>query len=178
MIRRFALTSAILIAAASATPATPAMADTVTADLTVSATVPAKCVFGTNTNITFGAYDPIVTNATSGDDLLDSGEIKYTCTIGAIPYITLNQGNNAATGSSEASPLRRLKYGSENYFLSYNIYTTVGRTTVWGNTGTTGTSGTGNGIEQTVTLYGKIAKGQNVPAGTGYTDTVTATITY
>ncbi len=173
MIRRFALASAILIAAASATPA---MADTVAATLDISASVPPKCVFGTNTNITFGDYDPIVTNATSGTDLTDSGEIKYTCTVGVSPYITLNQGNYADTGSSEGSPLRRLKDGSN--FLSYNIYTNVERTTVWGNTNTTGTPGTGNGIEQTVTLYGKIARGQNVPPGTGYSDTVTATISY
>jgi len=151
---------------------------TVTATLDISATVPPNCVFGTNTNITFGAYDPIDTNATSGSDLTDSGEIKYTCTYGISPYITLNQGNNPGTNSSNESPKRRLKKGSENAYLSYNIYTDVDRTTVWGNTGTTGTSGTGNGIEQTVTLYGKIAKGQNVPVGTGYTDTVTATISY
>ena len=117
-------------------------------------------------------------SATSGDDLTDSGEIRYTCTYGISPYITLNQGNNADTGSSNDSPKRRLKKGSNDEYLSYNIYTNVERTTVWGNTNTTGTPGTGNGIEQTVTLYGKIARGQNVPPGTGYSDTVTATISY
>lgn len=176
MIRRFALASAILIAAASATPA---MADTATSTLDITATVSKKCVFGTNTNITLGDYDPIVTNATSGVDLTNSGEIKYTCTAGVTSYLTLTQGNNPATDSSDTSPKRRLKRGSDNDYLSYNIYTDVNRTTVWGNTGATGNYlGTANGIEQIVTLYGKIDKGQNVPAGTGYSDTVTAIITY
>jgi spore coat protein U-like protein len=64
--------------------------------------------------------------------------------------------------------------------LNYNIYTTAARTTVWGN-GTGGTAaigGTGSGVAQAVTVYGRVGSGQtSVPAG-AYADTVAVTITY
>jgi spore coat protein U-like protein len=64
--------------------------------------------------------------------------------------------------------------------LNYNLYTTTARTTVWGN-GTAGTgvlAGTGTGIVQAVTVYGRVASGQtSVPAGS-YVDTVSVTVTY
>jgi spore coat protein U-like protein len=64
--------------------------------------------------------------------------------------------------------------------LNYNIYTTTGRTTVWGD-GTAGTAtlaGTGTGAAQAVTVYGRVNSGQtSVPAGS-YADTVAVTVTY
>jgi spore coat protein U-like protein len=63
--------------------------------------------------------------------------------------------------------------------LDYSMYTTAGRTTVWGD-GTLSTStqaGTGNGAAQALTVFGRIPVGQYVTAG-AYADTVTATVTY
>ncbi|MDB9448177.1 hypothetical protein [Anabaena sp. CS-542/02] len=65
MIRRFALASAILIAAGSAAPA---MADTATSNINLSATVPVSCTISTS-RLAFGAYDPIGTNATTALDI-------------------------------------------------------------------------------------------------------------
>jgi spore coat protein U-like protein len=63
--------------------------------------------------------------------------------------------------------------------LNYSMYTTAGRTTVWGD-GTLSTvtqAGTGNGTGQALTVFGRVPTGQYVTAGS-YTDTVTATVTY
>jgi spore coat protein U-like protein len=172
MIRRFALASAILIAAASATPAMAASQQT---NLSVSSTVPANCTIST-TAIDYGNYDPISANTTGGADVTGSGTITYTCTSGTTATITLDQGSNSGAGSTDASPVRRLTDGDGNS-LGYQLYTNIERTTVWGNTGGTGLGVTGNGSAQGATVYGKINNGQNAAVGT-YSDTVTATITY
>lgn len=174
MIRRFALASAILIAAASATPA---MAASQQSNLNVSSTVPASCTIST-TAIDYGNYNPIGANAST--DVTGSGTITYTCTSGTAATITLSQGVNSGSGSSDASPVRRLRDSGSNY-LGYQLYQNTERTTVWGNTGGTGLGVTGNGSAtpggQTATVYGKINAGQNAAAAE-YSDTVTATITY
>lgn len=61
MIRRFALASAILIAAGSAAPA---MASTSSTNLSVTATVPVSCTISTGL-LAFGSYDPIGTHSSS-----------------------------------------------------------------------------------------------------------------
>lgn len=170
MIRRFALASAILIAAASATPA---MAATATSDLSVLSNVTASCTISTSA-ISYGNYEPISANAST--DLTGTGSISYTCTTGTTGTITLGQGSNSYGESTDALPLRRLTAGSNKY-LGYQLYQNTERTTVWGNTGGTGVGVTGNGAAQTVTVYGKINAGQNAAVGS-YTDTVTATINY
>lgn len=69
-----------------------------------------------------------------------------------------------------------MKAGSS--YLSYSLYSDSGRSTVWGNTAGTGKAYTGTGVSDTVTVYGAIAAGQNVPASTSYADVVVATITF
>ncbi|HYM35068.1 MAG TPA: spore coat protein U domain-containing protein, partial [Steroidobacteraceae bacterium] len=70
--------------------------------------------------------------------------------------------------------------------LQYNLFTTSGFTTIFGDgTGGTGTSaGTGNGVAvasaQTVTIYGSLpdnATNQNAVLGS-YSDKITVTVTY
>ena len=66
--------------------------------------------------------------------------------------------------------------------LNYNLYTTVNRATVWGDT----TGGTGNvsdgyliglgTVVRSYTVYGTIPAGENVPAG-AYGDVITVTVT-
>lgn len=64
-----------------------------------------------------------------------------------------------------------------SHFLSYALYQDTGRTTVWGNTGGTGVANTGTGTQNALTVYGAVAAGQAVPAGS-YSDTVVATVTF
>lgn len=84
---------------------------------------------------------------------------------------------NAGT-TSGGTIAARLMTDSSNT-LSYNLYTDVTYTTVWGD-GTGGSSpvaGTGSGSLQSLTVYGRVPSGQGEPTGS-YSDTVTATITY
>ena len=101
--------------------AAPAFAQTATANLGVSATVAKNCSI-TTTAVAFGAYDPIVANAAAPLD--GTGSVVVTCTKGAGTRIDLGLGANA-TGTT-----RRMTGGGD--FLTYELYTTVARTTVWG----------------------------------------------
>ncbi|MEI7037298.1 spore coat U domain-containing protein [Fulvimonas yonginensis] len=151
-----------------------AYAGTATSNLPVSATVSANCTIDASSGVSFGAYDPVVTNASTGADLTATGTISTTCTNGASVTVTLGQGSNADTGSTDAAPLRRMLANTSDY-LSYQLYTDSAHTTVWDNT--TGASVTGTGAAVSTTVYGLVTKGQNVPSG-NYSDTVVATVTF
>jgi spore coat protein U-like protein len=62
-------------------------------------------------------------------------------------------------------------------YLSYSLYQDSNHTTVWGDTAGTGVSHTGTGTATNITVYGRVAGAQNVPAAT-YNDTVVATVTF
>lgn len=167
---RLALATALATGAAGI-----AHAGTATSDLGVSATVSASCSITTTSALDFGTYDPAVTHAST--DLDSTGGISVTCTSGAPVTITLGEGVNADTGSTAAAPLRRMIDGGGTNYLSYSLYSDGGRTAVWGNDATVDVETTGTGAAEAHTVYGRVAGGQNVPAGT-YTDTVVATVTF
>src|SRR5690606_41539092 len=65
-------------------------------------------------------------------------------------------------------------------FVSYQLYQSAARSTVWGNTvGTDTLSATGDGANQVHPVYGRVAdpSANNAAAG-AYLDTITATIVY
>jgi len=150
-----------------------ANAATATANLNVTATVSATCSIST-TALAFGAYDPI--GANNATPLDGTGAVIVTCTNGASAAVTLGQGANAAGGSTDAVPVRRMK-DAAGVFLSYALYQDVAHTTTWGNTAGTSVAQTGSGTASSVTVYGRIAAGQNVASG-AYSDTVVATVTF
>ena len=153
--------------------AKPASAGTATANLSVTATVSADCTIST-APVAFGTYDPVVTNLSTA--LNGTGTITTTCTTGAAPIITLDQGANPTGGSTAAVPVRQMASGSDR--LGHFLYQNVGRTTVWGNTvGSAPSSVAGTGVAQNFTVYGAVTGGQNVPTGS-YADTVGATVTF
>jgi len=168
--RTLPLTGVILLAigAASSTDAA-----TATSNLSVTASVSANCLIST-APVAFGAYDPVSTNAAT--PLPGTGTVNVTCTTGAGTTITLGQGANADTGSSDVAPVRRLNDGGTN-FLNYALFQDAGHSTVWGNTVGTGVANTGTGTQNAITVYGTVAAGQNVPSGS-YSDTVVATVTF
>ena len=97
-----------------------------------------------------------------------TGNIAVLCTNGTSYTIGLDAG--AVTG-------RKLS-GSLGGNLNYALYRDSGRTNNWGSTiGTDTQAGTGNGLLQNLTVYGRIASAQTPLAGV-YTDTVTVTLTY
>ncbi len=139
-------------------------ADTNTANLTVSATVVANCLISTSP-VAFGEYDPISVNAAAAIDV--TGAVLTTCTTGSSPTITLGDGANYDAG-------RRMVNGGTNY-LSYELYTTNARDTVWSSTGVA--TPAPDGTQKSNTVYGRLPGGQNMPVG-AYTDTVLATVTF
>ncbi len=141
-------------------------------NLAVSATVIDNCLISTEA-LAFGNYDPV--DANKGDALEGTGTVSITCTLDAAAAITLGQGANADTGSTDAAPLRRMTDGTN--FLSYALYSDGGHAAVWGNDATVDVQDDGTGLEEDHTVYGLVAADQNVPAG-AYSDTVVATVTF
>lgn len=168
--RTLPLTGVLLLSLGAATTSE---ATTATASLSVTASVAANCTITTSA-VAFGAYDPVSANATAA--LNGTGAVNVTCTTGASTTVTLGQGSNAGTGSSDTAPARRLTDGS-SHFLTYSLYSDTNRTTVWGNTAGTGVPSTGTGTQVALTVYGAVGAGQNVPTGS-YSDTVVATVTF
>ena len=137
-----------------------ALAGQATTNFAVTATVVATCGVSA-TPLAFGDY----TGSTNVDQ---TSTISVTCTTGTDYTVALNDGNNASGG------VRRMVNGGSNY-LAYEMYSDAGRTTAWNATATV--AGTGTGIAQSLTVYGRVASGQNVPAG-AYSDTVQVTVSY
>jgi spore coat protein U-like protein len=146
----------------------PAIAGTASGSLATSATVTANCTVSTSA-LAFGNVD-----STSASNVDATGGLTITCTNGSA--WAASAGVGGGSGASYAD--RRMTAGGN--LLSYNIYTSAARTTVWGDgTGSTATlGGTGTGSAQSVTVYGRVGGGQStVPIGS-YADTVSVTITY
>lgn len=148
-----------------------ALAATATSNLEVSATVTNNCTISAGA-LAFGSYGISHIN---GANLDASATLSLQCTSGASTVITLGQGLHADSGSTDSAPLRRLESGSNH--LSYMLYRVADHTSPWGNDAGSGLSYTGVGSSSSVTVYGRVAGSQNVPAGS-YTDTVVATITF
>lgn len=144
-----------------------------TGNLDVSATVVANCVISSTQALAFGTYDSVTTHATVPLDAV--GSVSTICTAGTAAVITLDEGANKNTGSTDAVPLRRVASGTD--MLSYAIYTDSTHNTVWGNTSLSGKADIGDGAARKLTVYGRMAAGQRMPPGT-FVDTVIATVTY
>ena len=166
-------TLSILTLVVLATPV--AFAATKFADFNVTASVAANCTISA-ADLSFGAYDPVVTNATTPLDV--NGSVTVACTKGSSATIGLGQGSAAATGSTAVAPLRQMSAGTER--LRYDLYRTSVGTGVWGDIGTanvlayTATSKAAT----TLTIYGRVPAGQDVGVSASYTDTVRATINF
>lgn len=153
------------------------LAASASADLAVSAAVSQNCTIGT-INLAFGAYDPVVTNASTA--LTGTGTVTVACTKDATG-LTIGMG----FGLNPASTQRQMANGAER--LQYNLFqrptntpgTVCPGTTAWTNTGaglltlTSPTSKAG----RLYNVCGTIPGGQDVAAGS-YGDTVSATINF
>jgi spore coat protein U-like protein len=148
-----------------------AVTDPATTTFTVTATVLKACTTSA-TNIAFGNYTP------TGGVLNATGVITVNCTVGTTGTVSLNGG---LTGTIT----QRLMTGPGTVSLEYNLYTTVGDTTVWGN-GITGSTQnvTGAGLAaanaQTFTVYGNLPDStNNQTANVGsFSDTITVSVAY
>jgi len=135
------------------------------AAFTASATVSSVCRL-TTTIVDFGTKGVLSTNT----DV--TGTITPTCSA-TTPYtIGLNGGNSGAANPT----LRKMANGAVQ--ITYGLYSDSARTLGWGSTvGTNTMAGTGSGIGQALTVYGRVPV-QTTPAPGTFTDTVIATVTY
>src|SRR5688572_1563401 len=128
MLRAYSIRNKLVLAAGVALgaflPVSAADAATDTANVAVSATVTANCTIS-STGVSFGSYDPVDTHAAAALD--STGTVTVTCTSGSAGAISLGQGANADTGSTDADPARRMTDGTN--FLSYTLFSDSGRTT-------------------------------------------------
>jgi spore coat protein U-like protein len=137
----------------------------VTANVAVSAAVSANCVVNAG-SVAFGAYDPLVVNDTANLDV--DGSFTLQCTKGTPATLSLGNGTNFSGGS------RRMAAGGN--FLTYDLYTSAGRTTVWNGTNTISYTAATKAL-YTQSIYGRVPGGQDASVGS-YTDTVVATVTF
>lgn len=166
-----AVASAVVLAATLATfNPSVALAGTATGSLNVSASIANNCTVGAST-MAFGAYDPIFAQLSS--PLTVTGTLNLACTKNDSTTISLDTGLN---GTHAVGTTRAMKDGATDY-LSYELYTTSARTTVWNGTNTV--AYTGAGTSGAVSVYGSIPAGQSAaqPAGT-YTDTVGISVVF
>jgi spore coat protein U-like protein len=158
------------MAATALAAAGSASAATVTTTFGVTATVLKTCSVAANP-LGFGNYTP-------GSGALSANTtVNVKCTKGTTFSVALNGGTT--TGGTIGQ--RLMSNGTDT--LQYNLYTTAGFATVFGD-GTTGATmpGTGTGVATAVamTVFGSLpdnATNQNVSTG-AYSDTINVTVTY
>lgn len=115
--------------------------------------------------LAFGLYDPL---SGSPDDA--STTLLVHCTNGTPYLLSLDAG----LGAGATVAVRKMTFGGDT--INYSLYRDAARTQVWGETPSVDTvAGTGNGLVQSLTVYGRGFGGQNAAIG-AYTDTVTVTV--
>ena len=182
-IPKFAAAAAAVLLLADA----PAHAGTVSKTFNATASVAAKCVMSNIADLAFGAYDPVVTNASVA--LPGNTSFTLTCTRNASPVISLSvAGANFGQNIAGKRSMNNGTVAAGNY-LSYDLFVPSGvgdsstatpTIAYWGD-GSSGTSTFAPSVPtvaaQTVTIFGTVIGGQDVPVGT-YTDSVTATVNF
>lgn len=161
----------LVIAAIAAGAAGPLHGTVYNNNVQANTTVTSACTVS-GTTLNFGnAIDPV-----AGAAQVDASSIlTVQCTNTTNYTVALNAGTNAG-GASNFSQ-RRLKSTAGN-LLGYQLYLNNSRTTVWGDgTASSTYSGTGTGLAQDLTIYGRLPSLASAVPGT-YTDTVTVTISY
>jgi spore coat protein U-like protein len=135
------------------------------APFTVTATDASNCSVSAST-LNFGSVGVLASavNATSA--------VTVTCT-NALPYtIALDGGLSGATNPTQ----RAMSQAAQQ--ITYGLYRDSARAQPWGDSvGTNTAAGTGSGLAQTLTVYGRVPA-QTTPAPGTYSDTVVVTISY
>ncbi len=122
----------------------------------------------TTTSVAFGTY-----NVFSTANLASTGSVTYYCRRNAQNItVWLNKGLYGLTNNP-----RQMASGTNR--LNYNLFLDANHTQIWGdpNPYRYGPSTPPNRTYVTLTVYGLITAGQDVPAGT-YADSVTVTINF
>lgn len=157
--------TALLLTAATLAPLS-AQAAQASSTLAVSATVLNSCVV-LPAILAFG-------NVSSAANTDATASISVTCTLGT----SYNVGLDAGAGASATVTARKMTSAATDT-LNYALYRDSNRTLNWGVTvGTNTVAGSGNGLLQTLTVYGRVPSGQTTTPAGAYTDTVNITVEY
>jgi spore coat protein U-like protein len=132
-----------------------------TAPFSVQANITKNCTVTTQI-VDFGSVGLLNANVDA------NGQVRVTCTQSTGYTVGLSVGSFTPT-------TRRMIKGSE--FITYGLYQDNGRTQGWGDTVGTMPTGTGSGLTQNYTVYGRVQP-QTTPSPGNYNDTLTVTITY
>jgi spore coat protein U-like protein len=143
----------------------PTGALTASGSALVTATVSSNCTIA-STNISFGNQGILDGNKDA------QGTLSIQCTTN-LPYaVSLDGGLSGATNPTQ----RKMTLGGSN--VTYGLYQDASRLLPWGSSASVDTiSGTGTGLTQQLTVYGRIPP-QSTPSPGTYTDTIIATVTY
>jgi spore coat protein U-like protein len=149
----------------------PVSAGSKTANLSVTASVANNCTI-TTAVVAFGAYDPIVTNASTPLD--NNGTVSITCTKKAATTIGLGLGAHAS-----GSVRRMVNADDVTEFLTYELYKDSPGGAVWGNSGSDLLTPpvAPSKAQRDFTVYGRVPAGQDVSAA-AFSDSVVATVNY
>ncbi|RDJ26831.1 spore coat protein u [Bosea caraganae] len=136
-----------------------------TSSFTVSANVPPTCRVTAN-DLNFGSVGVLSGQRDASTNLAP------TCTNGTAYQVGLDGGvSNAANPT-----LRRMTKGAE--FVTYGLYRDAGRVQPFGGAlGADTLAGSGTGLAQTATVYGRVPP-QATPSPGIYGDTIVVTLTY
>ena len=136
--------------------------------ITVTANVTAACTIS-GSPLAFGNVSPL------GGDVDGASTLTATCTNGS-PYTI---GLSAGTSAGAAVTTRHMTLTTGSTLLDYNLSPVASGGINWDLIGgTTTRAGTGNGLAQAITVYGRIPGGQTGANAGSYSDTITATIDF
>jgi spore coat protein U-like protein len=144
-----------------------AFAQSVGAELGVSATVTNNCTIAATPTVAVGNYNTLAST------INQTGTLAVTCTQGAVATIAMDAGAN---GASATGTTRAMTDGS--HFLSYELYSNPGRTMVWGTAANAVIEDAApSSAPVDYTVYASVPGAQDVPSG-DYTDSVAVTVSF
>lgn len=127
-----------------------------------------SCAFNSLIPVSFGVYDVL----SASPNINGVGSITIRCQGGGPSTFVVS----LSTGQSNSYASRVMTSGGNS--LNYNLYTSSGRTIVWGNgTGGSNTRTVSRNTTTTLSIFGKIPAEQDVAVG-GYLDSITATVQF
>jgi spore coat protein U-like protein len=130
--------------------------------VTINMNVVTSCTVSASA-LNFGTY-----TSSSASDV--NTTVSVLCSFGT----AYNVGLDAGLGAGATVANRKVTSGAN--LLNYSLYQDAARTVVWGNTNGSNTlSGTGSGVTQALTVYGRVFSGQSAALG-NYQDTITVTV--
>jgi spore coat protein U-like protein len=150
---------------AGTAPATCDMTNVGSFPFNVTAVISKQCTVSATT-LDFGAPAGFLTS-----NVDSTSTVTTQCSNGTPYQIGFDNGTHAS------GTTRRMGGGSGE-FITYELYRDSSRTLRWGGTPNTDTvNGTGNGLAQGNTIYGRVAP-QTTPSPSSYSDTITINVTY